>query len=298
MHAPSPVHVDQADHCPVLLSHVRVCVPQLPHGCDDAPGHVWLVHAPQVHCPTHACVPPFMHDCVLPSMRSPCPVQVPQVDHWPVVLSHVRVCVPQLPHACDDAPVHGMLPHAPHLQSWLHDCIPPAPQACEAPLAHSPSPEQADQADHVPPLHMRDCVPQLPHVCDDGPLQLPPESPPMLDPVSAPESFAVAPESFVLAPESFAVAPESREPVLESTLASIGVDPSGPTPTSDPTDASPPASLASGAPTMFSMPTTRSHAVVSRASTATPTNAPLRRSAIIGTLRAERDPPTAPRSSG
>jgi hypothetical protein len=29
----------------------------------------------------------------------------------------------------------------------------------------------ADQADHVPPVHVRVCVPQLPHVCDAGPEQ-------------------------------------------------------------------------------------------------------------------------------
>jgi hypothetical protein len=41
-HTPSPEHADHADHVPLL--QVRVCVPQLPHGCEVAPVHV---HVPQ-----------------------------------------------------------------------------------------------------------------------------------------------------------------------------------------------------------------------------------------------------------
>jgi hypothetical protein len=35
-HTPCPAHVDQSDNLPVVLSQVRVCVPQLPHACVNA----------------------------------------------------------------------------------------------------------------------------------------------------------------------------------------------------------------------------------------------------------------------
>jgi hypothetical protein len=39
-HSPSPAHADQADHVPVPLSQVRVCVPQWPQAWVAAPGQV------------------------------------------------------------------------------------------------------------------------------------------------------------------------------------------------------------------------------------------------------------------
>jgi hypothetical protein len=39
-HTPCPEHADHGDHAPVLISHVRVCVPQLPHPCDAMPTHI------------------------------------------------------------------------------------------------------------------------------------------------------------------------------------------------------------------------------------------------------------------
>jgi hypothetical protein len=39
-HTPSPAHADHADHIPVVLSQVRICVPHLPHACAAAPLHV------------------------------------------------------------------------------------------------------------------------------------------------------------------------------------------------------------------------------------------------------------------
>jgi hypothetical protein len=198
VHAPSPVHVPHADHVPVPLSHVRVCVPQLPQGCDDGPEHVWLAHVPQWQLPPHDCIPPDPQDWLGFGAHSPSPVHAPHADHVPVVLSQVRVCVPQLPHACDDAPVQGTSPHAAQVHAIVHDCVPPPSQACEAPAVHTPSAEHADQADHVPvvALHVRDCVPQLPHVCDAAPGQ--PPSPPEF--VSAPASPPFGPESRLESP--------------------------------------------------------------------------------------------------
>ena len=43
-HAPSPAHVDHADHVPLL--HVRLWLPQLPHACVVGPEQVWPVHVP------------------------------------------------------------------------------------------------------------------------------------------------------------------------------------------------------------------------------------------------------------
>jgi hypothetical protein len=50
-HVPCPVHADHADQTP--LPHVRVWVPQSPHACDAAPGHV---HAPLTHVETAGAV--------------------------------------------------------------------------------------------------------------------------------------------------------------------------------------------------------------------------------------------------
>jgi hypothetical protein len=106
---PSPVHADQVDHCPVAESHVRVCVPQLPHACEAGPLHVWLVHCPHWQLPPHDCVPPLAQDCVELGAQTPAFVQADHWDHVPVASSHVRVCVPQLPHDCVVGPVGQFL---------------------------------------------------------------------------------------------------------------------------------------------------------------------------------------------
>jgi hypothetical protein len=66
------------------------------------------------------------------------------------------------------------LPHAPQLHVLLHVSVPapPEPHDCVAPAAHWPWPLQVDQADHVPPLHVRVWVPQFPQVCDDAPVHV------------------------------------------------------------------------------------------------------------------------------
>jgi len=155
----------------VVLSQVRVCVPQLPQLCDAGPVHVWLPHALHVQLPPHDCVPPVPHVCVAFGAHAPSPVQAAQADQVPVVLSHVRVCEPQLPHGCEAAPVQAWLPQAVHLQLPPHDCMPPLPQACVVFGAHSPSAVHIDQVDHVPVLvsHVRVCVPQLPQAWEVGP---------------------------------------------------------------------------------------------------------------------------------
>ncbi len=106
-HAPSPAHPDQADHIPVVPSHVLVCVPQLPHACDDGPVHDWPAHvAPHWQLPPQTCVPPCPHARVAFGAHAPSPAQADHADQVLVVSSHVRVCVPQLPHACDEGPLH------------------------------------------------------------------------------------------------------------------------------------------------------------------------------------------------
>jgi hypothetical protein len=88
-----------------------------------------------------------------------------------VLPSQVRVCVPQLPHACEAGPAHTCIAHAPQVQLPPQVCVPPEPHACEALGAHTPPPLHAPQSDHVPVLlsHARDCVPQLPHACEAAP---------------------------------------------------------------------------------------------------------------------------------
>jgi hypothetical protein len=102
---PSPAQADHADHVLVASSQVRVCVPQLPHACDEGPLHVWLPHADHWQLPPHDCMPPFPHGCVVLTAHTPSPAQADHADHDPVLLSHVRVCVPHLPQACDEAPL-------------------------------------------------------------------------------------------------------------------------------------------------------------------------------------------------
>jgi len=176
---------------------VRVCVPQLPQACADGPLHVWLAHVDHWQLPPHDCMPPLPQGWVALTEHTPSPAQSDQVDHEPVLLSHVRVCVPQFPHACDDAPLHVWLAHVDHWQLPPHDCVPPFPHACELPDAQSPSPVHADHVDQTPPSQVRTCVPQLPHPSLAAPVQPEAASPPCPEdvPSKGPSTSTLSPES-------------------------------------------------------------------------------------------------------
>jgi hypothetical protein len=157
------VQADQPDHVPVVPSHVLICVPQLPHDCDDAPLHVCPEQVePHWQLPPQVCDPPWPHGCVEFGAHGPSPAQADHADQVPDALSHVRVCVPQLPHAVDEGPVHVSLMHALHVQSPRHDCTPPSAHGCVALGAQAPSPAQGSQADQFPVVlsQVRVCVPQ------------------------------------------------------------------------------------------------------------------------------------------
>ncbi len=213
---PAPEHVDHADQVPVLLSHVRVCVPQLPQPCEVAPEHVWLPHGPHWQFPPQDCVPPVPQLWLVAGVHTPSPEHVDQADHVPLLLSHVRVCVPQLPQPCEAAPEHVWLPHDPHWQLPPQDCVPPVPQLWLVAGVHTPSPVHADHADHVPVLlsHVRVCVPQLPHGCEVGPLGQ--DKGPVVSPVV---SMDTSREEESRA--SGAEGPESSEPSERTRLASL-----------------------------------------------------------------------------
>ena len=72
-----------------------------------------------------------------------------------------------LPHAAYPVPQR----HAPHAQPVPQVCV-PLVHPCVVPGAHMPAPVQADQADQVPPTHVRVSVPQFPQACVPGPLQI------------------------------------------------------------------------------------------------------------------------------
>ena len=156
---------------------------------------------------SHVSVPcPPPHVCVEFAAHAPCPVQLDQLEYVPLL--QVRDCVPQLPHVCVAAPEHGQAPavhvdplghavpqapqlllsvcslthvvpqsvvpppqeHVPHVHDELHVCVPcPPPQVCDVVGEHTPCVLQVDQLDQVPELHVRVCVPQLPHACEDAP---------------------------------------------------------------------------------------------------------------------------------
>jgi hypothetical protein len=65
-------------------------------------------HEPQAQLALHFCVPLPSHACVVLGAQAPLPVQVDQADQAPSL--HVLVCVPQLPHACDEGPLHAHCP--------------------------------------------------------------------------------------------------------------------------------------------------------------------------------------------
>ena len=129
--------------------------------------------------PSHSACPqePFV-----PGEHAPCPMQ-DQEPHLPP--EHVRRCLPQLPHALpvsvaplvhSAASLHALVLQFPHWQEdehvrvllpvypLSHDVVPVAPGE------HAPCPEQELQPPHAVPLllHVRFCVPQLPHdwLCD------------------------------------------------------------------------------------------------------------------------------------
>jgi hypothetical protein len=139
-HAPCPAQADQADQAPPV--QVRVCVPQLPHGCDEGPEQT---HAPAAHV-------------------DPAPHAWP---HEPQLAESVLVLTQAVPHAVSPAP-HTQPPHS---HALVHVCEPVTSQTCVLPAAQAPWPAQADQADQTPLAHVRVCVPQLPHACDEAPEQ-------------------------------------------------------------------------------------------------------------------------------
>jgi hypothetical protein len=162
---PCPAQVDHADHVPLL--HVRLCVPQLPHACVDAPVHVWPVHGSHWHATLQFCVPPVPHAWLVAGVQTPSPAHVDHADHVPLL--HVRFCDPHLPHACVVGPAHVWPVHGSHWQVALQACVPAEPHDSVVDGVQTPSPVQADHADHVPLLQVRDCDPHLPHACVEGP---------------------------------------------------------------------------------------------------------------------------------
>jgi hypothetical protein len=125
------VQVDQADHCPVLVSQVRDCVPQLPHAIVAGPVHIWPGHsAGHWQLARQVRLPPLPQACVAPEAQAPWFMQADQADHWPVLPSQVRVCVPQFSQGWVGEPMHIWPRQAP-LQWQLPPqvSVPPEPQA-------------------------------------------------------------------------------------------------------------------------------------------------------------------------
>jgi hypothetical protein len=101
-------------------------------------------------------------------------LQSDQAPYEPVFTLHVRVCVPQLPHARDAGPCESQFcpgQAAGHLHSVVHVCVPPDPHVRVVPGEQSPSFEHADQPDHVPSLvlHVRVRVPHSPQPSTEAP---------------------------------------------------------------------------------------------------------------------------------
>jgi hypothetical protein len=158
---PSPPHADHSDHVPLL--HERVRAPQLPHGSDDAPVHVWPVHAPHAHAAVQVCVPPVPQACVAFRAHTPSSVQADHSDHCPLA-SHDRVRVPQLPHASDEGPSQVFFgSHWLHWHLPLQVRVPAASHVSVAFGVHAPWPSHALHSDHTPSLHVRFRAPQFPH---------------------------------------------------------------------------------------------------------------------------------------
>jgi hypothetical protein len=107
-HSPWSVHSDQSDHCPDAPSQLRVSTPQLPQLCRFEPKQLCPVHASsQLQLPSHTCVPPRPQPRVSSGSQTPSPAHGDQSDQLPLVISQVRVRVPQLPHAIERSPSHS-----------------------------------------------------------------------------------------------------------------------------------------------------------------------------------------------
>jgi hypothetical protein len=169
MHTPSFAQVaDQSDQTPLL--QVRLLVPQFPQAMVAEPLQVWPVHPPHWQVAPQVWLPPVPQACVVAGAQTPWFAQPDQSDQVPLL--QVRVCVPQFPHACIAGPAQVCPPHPPHWHESPQVRAPPVPHICIEPGAQAPSAEHADQLDQTPLLHVRACVPQLPHACADGPAQL------------------------------------------------------------------------------------------------------------------------------
>jgi hypothetical protein len=104
---PAPLHTDQSDHVPLVMSQVRVCAPQLPHACVGTPVHIWPLHAASHwQLPPQICVPWAPQVRIAFGAHGPSMPQAEKADHLAVAVSQVRVSVPQLPHAVEGAPAH------------------------------------------------------------------------------------------------------------------------------------------------------------------------------------------------
>jgi hypothetical protein len=174
-HSPSLRHALHPDHVPEFVSHVRVRVPQSPHASVLAPVQVCPVQAaPQRHMPPHTRSPPLPHVLIVFGMHSPSPKHALQSEYSPVIMSHVRVCVPHKPHARRAGPSQVCPVHATsQRQLPPHVWSPSRPQGCVESGRHSPSPSHSPQSDHtaVVASHVRERVPQLPHGSLAGPVQ-------------------------------------------------------------------------------------------------------------------------------
>jgi energy-converting hydrogenase Eha subunit F len=108
LHMPSSLHVDQSESCPVFVSQVRVCTPQLPHARERSPSHVCPAQT-ESHwqSPPQVCVPFEPQARVSSGLHSPSSLHACQSDQAPVSPSQLRICVPQLPHARAGGPWHA-----------------------------------------------------------------------------------------------------------------------------------------------------------------------------------------------
>lgn len=130
-----------ADHAPP--TQVRVCVPQRPQGCDEAPGHV-VGQAPHVQVEEQVWALPSGHVRDVPGAHAPSLVQALQGDHAPP--AQVRVCVPQRPQDWLEAPEH-IVGQGLQVQAAEQVWPPPVLHARVLPGAHAPSPVQGPHAD-------------------------------------------------------------------------------------------------------------------------------------------------------
>jgi hypothetical protein len=207
-----PTQAPNGDQLPSL--QVRVAVPLQLQVCEDGPLHE---QAPQLQSAPQLCDPPAVPQVrVALGWHCPSLEQDDQVDQVPVLVSQIRVWVPQLPHGWDEAPLHCCPPQASHLQSAPHDCVPPLPHGWVVPAAHSFSPAHADQSDHCPVAQVRLWVPHRPHACEPGPMQ--PPFPSAETGASATTGTSAAPSPDAGATSGAAPAPESPSSASAASL--------------------------------------------------------------------------------